>query len=252
MPVRLEYKYLIPNSWLSTMRTELQPYVDLDPYAASFQNGEYVVRSIYLDTPGFECYHTKIDGLKVRKKYRIRGYNSLANGDVIFLEIKRKNVNFVSKNRVPLNYQNLEPFFATHDFAKYILAFSSNGVEKGNAHKFLYYYYRKALRPVVLIIYEREAYLSKFDPSLRLTFDKNLRSQIFPSLDMLFKEEEIKFAMTQHFIFEVKFNHGLPTWLHTLISRYNLQKRALSKYTICLDTHREAISLLPLKVAMNR
>ncbi len=79
----------------------------------------------------------------------------------------------------------------------------------------------------------------KFDTSLRLTFDKNLRSIIYPTLDQLYNEDKIKRTMTNHFILEVKFYGRLPLWIKAIISKHSLDRRALSKYTMSLETHDE-------------
>lgn len=236
---RWEYKYLVPVSALDALREEMRPFLQLDPYASDRDNGTYTVRSIYMDTPDFACYRTKVDGMTYRRKYRVRGYDDPTGDDVIFLEIKRKCVNCISKNRAPLVYRDLQPLLETGDLDRHILSFSGNGKEKADAQGYLYHYYGKGLRPVALIVYDRKAFAGRFDPSLRVTFDKNLRSRVFPALDGLFSEDQVRFAMTQYFILEVKFYNGLPAWIKSLIRRHDLQRQSLSKYTICLDSHRE-------------
>jgi hypothetical protein len=100
----------------------------------------------------------------------------------------------------------------------------------------------------VLVVYDREAFLGKFDPSLRLTFDKNLRGMIFPSLAMLYDEDCLKSAMPKHFIFEVKFFRGtLPAWVKSILKRYEVPRMALSKFTICLDSHKSLKKSLQMK-----
>ena len=43
--------------------------------------------------------------------------------------------------------------------------------------------------------------------------------------------------MSQHFILEVKFFRSvLPTWVLSMITRYELPRMALSKFSICLDS----------------
>jgi SPX domain protein involved in polyphosphate accumulation len=90
------------------------------------ESGEYTVRSVYYDTPGFHCYQEKMDGVKVRKKFRIRGYNQPAEDSIVFLEIKRKYENFIEKNRAPLLYKDLEALLASPDLDKYIISFSKS------------------------------------------------------------------------------------------------------------------------------
>ena len=238
---RLEYKYLFPMSALDAVRREIRPYVEADPHARKREDNTYTVRSIYMDTPNFECYRTKVDGMCYRFKYRVRGYDTPMGRDVIFLEIKRKRVNAISKNRAPLHFEDLSALLQTGDIDSHILSFSGNGREKADAGRYLYHYHAKGLRPVVLIHYDREAYVGRFDDSLRITFDKNLRSGIYPALDDLYSEERARFAMTQSFILEVKFHHGLPAWVTALIRRHGLMRQSLSKYTICLESHREPL-----------
>ena len=239
MNSRYEYKYLVPNSLLGKIREEIIPFVKLDDFAKKHSDAQYTVRSIYYDSPQFSCYKEKIDGIKNRKKYRIRGYNKLSDQSITFLEIKHKNTNCISKSRAPLYYKNVSETLNSKKIEDFVLSFSGNGVEKKDAQKFLYYYNLKNLRPAVLVIYDREAYHGKFDPSLRLTFDKNLRSIIYPDLNELYEESKVKSVMNNHFIFELKFYGNLPSWIRTLISKYGFNRQSLSKYTMSLDKHQE-------------
>jgi hypothetical protein len=235
MSGRLEYKYLVPNRLVDEIRSDLQPYMDLDEFAG--KRGEYTVRSVYYDTPRLDCYHEKLDGTGLRRKYRIRGYNRPDENSIVFLEIKRKHANFILKSRAPLRHDELDEFLASRDLARYSEGSPKSVRDQRDAESFLYYYLRHGLRPTVLVVYDREAFHGKFDPSLRLTFDKNLRAATFPSLDMLYDEDCLEYAMARHFIFEVKFFRGaLPAWVPALVKRYALPRMALSKYTICLDS----------------
>ncbi|MGD9899482.1 MAG: VTC domain-containing protein [Calditrichaceae bacterium] len=239
MASRYEYKYLVPNTLVDKLRTELSPYMELDNFAKKQSDGQYTVRSIYYDSPQFTCYKEKIDGVQIRNKFRIRGYDECSEESLIFLEIKHKNTNCISKSRAPLYYANITPALVSRRIDDVVLSFSGNGAEKKDARKFLYYYYVKNLRPAVLVIYDREAFQGKMDPSLRLTFDKNLRSVIYPDLKHLYEEDNVKSALINHFILEVKFFGSLPNWIISLISKYGLNRRALSKYTMSLETHAE-------------
>ncbi|KAA3615813.1 MAG: polyphosphate polymerase domain-containing protein [Calditrichaeota bacterium] len=239
MASRYEYKYLVPNTLVDKLRSELKPYMELDGFAKKHSNGQYTVRSIYYDSPQFDCYKEKHDGIQIRNKYRIRGYDNHSEKSITFLEIKHKNTNCISKSRAPLYYTNVAKTLNSRRVDDYVLSFSGNGVEKNDARKFIYHYYTKNLRPAVLVIYDREAFLGKMDPSLRLTFDKNLRSVIYPDLEKLYKEDRVKYTFASHFIFEVKFFGNLPAWIKSLIAKHELKRQALSKYTMSLETHSE-------------
>lgn len=239
MKSRYEYKYLVNNNLIDKIRADLLPYMEIDDFAKKHSDGQYTVRSIYYDSPKFECYKEKYDGVKIRNKYRIRGYDTLSGKSIAFLEIKHKDTNCISKSRAPMYFSNVAKSLYSSQMEDYTLSFSGNGAEKKDAKKFQYYYYLKKLHPAVLVIYDREAFWGKFDKSLRLTFDKNLRSVIFPSLNMLYNEERAKITMRNNFILEIKFFGTLPLWIKALVSKYQLDRRALSKYTMSLETHDE-------------
>jgi VTC domain-containing protein len=241
MSGRLEYKYLVPNSLIDAIRDEIRPYVSPDPVGGKDTGGTYTVRSIYYDTPGFSCYDAKLDGLKIRAKFRIRGYDRPTEQSQVFLEIKRKYGGFIDKHRAPLMHRDLETFMSSRDIDRYIEGGQPSPQARRDAARFLYHYCRFGLHPAVLVVYDREAFFASYDPTLRLTFDKNLRRTLAPALDNLYDDDHLASAMSRSFIFEVKFfRYSLPGWIRSVISRYRLPRMALSKYTICLDTQPSA------------
>jgi SPX domain protein involved in polyphosphate accumulation len=236
--MRLEYKYLIPVSKFEQVKKEMLPYLQLDEYADRKDKKEYTVRSIYFDNPKWQYYVDKIEGLKVRKKLRIRGYNDSFGESVIFIEIKRKNQGFISKNRAPLLYSDLPKILETGNAKEYIFNSDSKGRSLADAEKFLYYYTNDHLSPTILITYEREPFYYKFDKKLRITFDKDLRFLSFPEYDDLFEEEHLQKALTNKVILEIKFTCSYPSWLQNILTRYDLQRRPVSKYTNCIERDR--------------
>lgn len=236
MDGRLEYKYLVPNRHLEALRTELAPYMENDPFTESDGLSEYTVRSIYYDTPHFGCYLEKIDGLEMRQKYRIRGYNQPTDKSVVFLEIKMKRGSLIGKHRAPLLHTHLNGFMDDPDVDRDIVGQGSVARARDSARRFLFYYYRYNLRPTVLVVYDREAYFGRFDPTLRLTFDKRVRGAMHPTLADLYRDQDLTLAIPGHFVFEVKFFRGaLPAWVTRIIRDYELLRMSVSKYTICLD-----------------
>jgi len=237
--MRLEYKYLIPVSKFEQIKREMLPYLILDEYADRKDKKEYTVRSIYFDNSKWQYYVDKIEGLKVRKKLRVRGYNDSFGESIIFLEIKRKNQNFISKNRSPLLFGDIPKILETGNAKEYMLNPGSNGRSLDDAEKFLYYYTNDHLSPTILITYEREPFYHKFDKNLRITFDKDLRFLSYPEYDDLFEEEQLQKIPANTVILEIKFTCSLPSWLQNILTRYNLQRRPVSKYTICIDQDRK-------------
>mgnify|MGYP003390214148 FL=1 len=238
-PMRLEYKFLFSANKVEELREAIRPFVFMDEYAELEKNKEYTVRSIYYDTMRLDDYRDKLAGIKIRKKLRIRGYNEKADESVVFLEVKRKYENHISKNRAPVLFTNLDLLLDSADCERFLLKRKNFIDAKNDATKFFYLLKIKNCSPVALISYEREAYFSKHDSTLRITIDKNLRSKPLPQKANLFNEADLKYAMTGNFILEIKFFSGFPSWLQRIVRRFELQRQAVSKYTICVDNHLE-------------
>jgi hypothetical protein len=236
MAGRIEYKYLAPVAALDAIRADIQPYLAPDPFSESSTGGEYSVRSIYYDTPHFACYREKDAGVKVRNKFRIRGYNTVQADSIVFLEIKKRCDCEIAKNRAALMLSDLPAFMASPDIDRHILALGGASRARDDARRFLYYYYRLSLQPAALVVYDREAFFGRFDSSLRVTFDKRLRGRLSPRLSQLHEEDNLSPVMKRYFILELKFfRRSLPQWASDIVQRYELPRMALSKYTLCVD-----------------
>jgi SPX domain protein involved in polyphosphate accumulation len=214
------------------------PYLDVDKFARNSDKNQYTVRSVYFDTPQFECYFDKINGIKNRKKLRLRGYNEEHPDNEVFLEIKRKYEIPIVKYRANLKYSDSLDLFKNSHINGYVKQSDKYISSPENAQRFFFQIYSKNMHPVVLITYEREAYQSKFDPTVRITFDKNLRSKSYPTLNELYTENDLNRSLQAHFILEVKFNNHFPYWMNPIISSLGLVRRAASKYVICMDTNK--------------
>ena len=63
----------------------------------------------------------------------------------------------------------------------------------------------------------------------------NVRSFITQSFDNLFSKTKTDLLYPNEFVFEVKFNKALPSWVPSIINKYQLTRVAVSKYAFCLD-----------------
>jgi SPX domain protein involved in polyphosphate accumulation len=203
-----------------------------DSFCRDIDNKAYTVRSIYLDTRSFLFYFEKKDGLKIRKKLRIRTYNNSQPDNVGFLEIKRKNGNTVFKERVQINLSetpNLLNGAELHPIG------SDSNIERIALNRFIYLTKRLKLEPKTLITYEREALVSIDDPMLRVTFDMNLRSYSRPNIEEFLREHDMRNIEDSHFVLEIKFNTIMPVWVRQIIRDFGLRVQAISKYCHGLD-----------------
>lgn len=240
---RLEYKYYIPLESLDSLRKDILPFLEHDYFSKIMPKNEYTVRSIYLDSPRLTTYYEKEAGVMMRNKYRIRGYNQPSDKSLIFAEIKRKNRDFISKDRVPLLYRNLEEFLCTKNFSL-IYGCDYDKIQKElSANTFFYYYNLLNLRPAVVITYEREAYECKFGSGLRITFDKNIRALNTNSFSNLFDDGTTMESFRNYFVLEIKYHKVVPGWLPVVMKKYDLFREAISKYAMSIDAVKDGAAL---------
>jgi hypothetical protein len=238
--LRYERKYLVPNEHMSALRQRILPFVTPDDYALPTEEGifQYTVRSIYLDSYDMECYTQKESGIKLRRKLRIRGYNELDENSKVVLEIKRKIGNRIKKHRSTLMFSDLEAMLKYSNIEDHIIN-DKREEAMDDARRFFYHLKKKLYRPTNLIVYEREAFQGKIDGGVRITFDKNIRSKLFPKLESLYEDHNLKALFNDHFVLEIKyFTNEMPIWARAAVYDFKLRNDAISKYTIGYDVSR--------------
>ena len=82
---RHEWKHEISLGDRLAIRQRLSAIARPDSHA---QNGRYLIRSLYFDTPGDKALREKVDGVSRREKFRLRYYN--LDPSMIHLEKKSK------------------------------------------------------------------------------------------------------------------------------------------------------------------
>ncbi len=236
--LRYEFKYYVPENKLELLRKMLRPFTYLDAFADSQPKKEYTVRSIYFDTPDFECYHTKVEGIKNRLKVRLRGYNTGDEKSTVFLELKKKYENPLLKQRAKITYKQAKKLFLNGEINNINVLEDVSEQARENTSRFYYQLLSRKMRPVVLVVYEREPYLGLVDipeNKLRITIDKNLRSTAYPKIKELYTNERVVSVMRNHFILEIKYNKRFPAFMRPVIQTLGLKKEPASKYCLSID-----------------
>ena len=217
---RYELKYLLDYHQVQALREMIGGHVNPDAHAG--RDGFYKISSVYYDSPELTSYWEKLDGEKFRRKVRLRTYGE--SPEEAFVEIKQRISNTVQKRRcrLPLaeaqagldqvcqgSYpEGLDPVFDE----VYIL---------GRRH---------ALRPTLLVSYNRTAFFDRYKRDLRITLDRNIRCRHI-DLDLGHKRLRGRLAVPPSLsILEVKFNEAIPRWLCTCLNRLDLKVVRLSKY----------------------
>lgn len=224
---RHELKCFIDQRDYYEMTAWLEPHVKADKMAPESRR-EYTVRSIYYDSEDLDFYFEKLDGVKTRKKLRIRGYGDSRHSQQVFLEIKRKYGNLVSKERTRMKFSHVEPIL---DSSRPKEVLPSAGLRDLNViGKFLHSLRARSLRPTVLIAYEREALVGCEDERLRVTFDRDVRCIFRPKVDDLFHDSDWLSVVPSEIILELKFNGPMPGWMRRMVWHFRLRMQPISKY----------------------
>jgi len=218
---RHELKYFISDAAHAQLSALLGSVLHRDSHADA--NGEYFIRSLYFDDVFDTAYHTKMDGVPLRDKYRIRIYN--CSDKTIFLERKHKHGELISKSSVRITRRLCEQLMDGNPAG---LDRSDNPLLKDMFREMR----TKFLKPTVIVDYHREAYVHPAE-DVRITFDKRLHSGLF-SHD-LFNPNLIGVSPLEpgKMILEVKFNRYLPDHIRSVLSTVPSVNCAISKYTLC-------------------
>lgn len=232
---RFEYKYRIDPGCLPALRARLRPFMLPDSHTVGKPGGQYTIRSVYFDTRSLRDYYEKLSGIERRRKLRIRVYDQQRPASVAYLEVKRKQGDLVTKLRAPMLYSNAGALLATGDIDGYIIANDGVACAAEHARAFLYYLAQGGMIPTVLVAYEREPWVGKFDHGVRITFDTALRFTAFPQVDGAYRETGMVRCSDNTVIVEIKFDGAMPVWARGIVAEFGLRRTSVSKYCTGID-----------------
>ena len=232
---RYELKYLVPEDKVPAIREELNRHMMRDPYAGPTGYG---VWSVYYDTSNLRFYREKIQGLKFRRKLRIRRYGETGGADgpisadaMVAVEIKQRVNRVTQKRRVMLPYHLALDLCDRHQRIEY------PGADQSFIDEVLDLSIRLQLRPTAMTGYRREPYVgTDADLGLRVTLDHKVsgRDRDFD----LRAEAENRFIIRPDLaVMEVKVNERAPYWVTDMAARHDLQVQRISKYCQSIEAH---------------
>jgi len=227
---RYEYKYLVPERLVRAIRSAARTTSRIDKYAGP--DGTYRIRSLYFDTPCFDLYLANEREQADRFKLRARVYPGKPSP--VFLEVKRRVLDVIIKTRAAVPADRWRDVLAGHEAALSGLSSST----RSSALRFLAPYHRHHIRPVLLVEYEREAYISDVDSYARLTLDRKIAVQSREELDLEANPGQWRpidhVAQTRTAepvsVLELKFERRPPAWMSALVKNLDLVRFSFSKY----------------------
>ncbi len=228
---RYEFKYLLRQAQCDEIEDEVRYFMSYDGHVHPEFGNRYLVRSLYFDNATADGYYEKIDGIKTRRKFRIRTYGATPDKNLpIFLEEKGRYNNRTYKHRIPVRLEDL-CMLENPDRCMDVLDIYPN-VPLIKA--FVSSVIRRQLKPVVLVDYLRRPYTSAFDTNFRLTFDSKLSAA---KVDVLYPPATVPSYLSQAgwTILEVKFHRRIPAWFHRILQAHSLTRLSVSKYCLGME-----------------
>jgi len=233
---RLELKYLIDERCAIRMREYVRTFLEPDEYANPLKNNSYQIHSLYMDSPWLTLCYATMNGLKNRFKLRIRFYDDVPEHPVFF-EIKRRVTDTILKERCAVHRSSVPHLLAGRwpersDLLKY------DTRNMGTLQRFCSLRDTVQARGMCFVSYEREAYVSPHDDSVRVTFDRTLQASPFHDSGVqnyLAVEPLPQFQQPRlnAVVLELKFTDRFPRWMYDLVQSFNLKRWTMAKYVNC-------------------
>ena len=219
---------MLPRPLRAPFTADLRAFADADDHAGG--GGVYVVRSLYLDSADWTCFHDKVDGLPQRDKLRIRAY--LRDGvlpEAVKFEIKHREGERIRKEVATVGrdeYRRLLPGLRTARLSH---------LERNGASQTLGAFFRRkhlmALVPAANVQFRRQAFVVRGQREYRVTLDDSLIG--WRASDVFDRAEPPACAIDHwNVILEIKTGGRVPYWLDRLLLKYRLQRTSISKYAM--------------------
>ena len=227
---RFELKYLLTLQQAEVFKRALGAYLVPDDNGGA--QGSYELASLYYDSPEHRCYWEKVDGIRFRRKLRIRHYASggpPADDTPVFVEIKQRLDRVTQKRRALLPYQAALRLCSQREPPACDLQ------DQALVDEVCDFCWRYNLQPASLVRYKRQALIgTQYDIGLRVTFDTQLTYQAHP-LSLQAEPAGLPLYPASLAVMEIKVNERIPYWLTELVAAHNLNLVRASKYCRSID-----------------
>ena len=227
---RWELKYIIPEAVALALREFVSSYLEIDEYGAGRPNLSYSIHNLYLDSDDLQIYWGTINGNKNRFKLRLRFYADNQNPEApVFFEIKRRMNDAILKQRCGVRRPAVQAVLAGQlpEVAELV---SQDVRQLAAVQRFVELSSDLRAYPVAHVSYDREAWISPHDNSVRVTFDRNVL--ISPEFTARFTSQmdDPTEVFGPLVILELKFTGRFPDWFADMVRVFGLRQGSASKY----------------------
>lgn len=212
---RKEVKYLLSHAQYEDLRAALEPIAKVDAYGLSS------IYNTYFDTPEFSLIRASLEKPVYKEKLRLRCYGIPTDDSTAFVEIKKKYKGIVYKRRISMTYS---------DAIRY-LCYGRDIHQDSQIKREIDYFLvvHPGLIPTMGISYDRIAMAGIEDPSLRLTFDTNLRWST-DDLDLRGGNHGKQLLAPGQVLMEVKIAGAIDPYLAEVFDALKIYPTSFSKY----------------------
>ncbi len=218
---RVETKYLLTEEKAESFLAAAGDILLPDKY------GDYTICNLYLDTDDFYFIQRSLDKPTYKEKLRLRSYGNASPDDTVFLEIKKKYRGVVYKRRITLPCREAMDYLLSGEVPPSLN--DSRSMQIFREIDWLMKRYEPV--PKVYLAYDRKAYRSKVYPSLRVTFDHNIRSRfedVYLGSDM--GTQPLDTGVEGYRLMELKCDEAVPLEIAAILSRLKIRPVSFSKY----------------------
>ncbi len=226
---RWELKYIIPEDTALAVARFVSSYTVLDDYGVGKPHNSYPIHSLYLDSEALTIYWHTINGNKNRFKLRLRFYDNSPESPVFF-EIKRRMNNAILKQRGGVRRKSVDYILAGHLPQPEHLIKQDNPKEHVALQRFSQYIKEYKAVPKAHIHYLREAWVSRHDNSLRVTFDRNVLISAEPTARLEIDHVNPTCVYGKDVVLEFKFTGRFPDYLRECCRIFGLTTTTAAKY----------------------
>jgi hypothetical protein len=231
---RYEIKYLIPSEDVPALREEFARRLDVDSNGGA---AGYGVWSLYYDTARLRFYWEKIEGLKFRRKLRLRHYGDrfgITDDTTVYVEIKQRVNRVTQKRRVAL------PYHLARDLCDRRRMVQHEPAQRAFLEEVLELICGLDLRPVAITGYQRHAFVGRdADLGLRVTLDNRIRGRD-RDFHLGADAENRLIVPARLSVLEIKANERVPYWLTDMAARSNMSVVRMSKYCQSVEAFERA------------
>jgi hypothetical protein len=226
---RFEFKYRINEEKARRIREFVQAHLRMDVYSTARSDFSYPTLSLYLDSDDLDTYWHSIAGNKNRFKLRLRYYDDQPDTPVFF-EIKQRVKDVILKKRGGVKKRAVRSLLAGQ------MPTPEDMLQPGDVdgyeavRKFCELMLKLKAKPKMHVAYLREAYENPTDNSVRLTFDRQVKSQPSAAPLLIAKSPAPHLVFGSEVILELKFTNRFPKWFHDLVTHFDCLQEGAAKY----------------------